>query len=282
MPDLEHMFDSRGSGATERRARLEAVLGRLPPTRADGERSVLGEDRLADQARPPLLGDAVPVLGALAPVLPDGLQRGETSSIRTRDHLTDHLTLALLAGALGAGGGLWAAAVGVPELGGLALTELLAGTERPDGLDRLVLVPEPGDRWAEVVTQLAAGFDLVLVRPPAAVPAGLVRRVDARLRQGRASGVRHGAALLVLGDWASARQTIWAERTAWTGLYGSGPRAGTGHLTGGRATVHVRGRGAGARDRAVDLLLPTATGSIAPAETAAVDGAGRRNLTAVA
>ena len=45
---------------------------------------------------------------------------------------------------------------------------------------------------------------MVLVRPPAAVLAGLVRQVDARLRQGRASGARHRATMLVLGDCPSA------------------------------------------------------------------------------
>jgi hypothetical protein len=40
---------------------------------------------------------------------------------------------------------------------------------------------------------------MVLVRPLAAVLAGLVRQVDARLRQGRVSGARHGATMLALG-----------------------------------------------------------------------------------
>ncbi|HEU5332893.1 MAG TPA: hypothetical protein VFU73_09020 [Actinocrinis sp.] len=166
--------------------------------------------------------------------------------------------MALLAGALAAG--LWCAAVGVAGLGGVALAELLGDTDRRAALDRLLLVPEPGEQWAEVTAGLADGVDLLLVRPPGAVSAEVGRRVDARLRQGRASGTRHSAAMLVLGSWASARMVLRTTQTIWTGLDGIGPSAGTGHLTGGRGTLVAEGRATAGRPRTLRLWLPAADG----------------------
>ena len=248
--------------------------------------------------------DAIPVLEPLAALLPQGLRRGETVALTSRDRSPDYLALALLAGALAAG--LWCAAVGVPDLGGVALAELLSapgdpvtpvasgvtgapGISRSPGssggafddaardaaLDRLLLVPEPGERWAELTAGLADGVDLLLVRPPGAVSADVGRRVDARLRQGRASGTRHSAAMLVLGSWAGARLVLHTAQTIWTGLDGVGPNAGTGHLTGGRGTVVAEGRATAGRPRTVRLWLPAADGAAralidvqAPATTA--------------
>jgi hypothetical protein len=206
--------------------------------------------------------EAVPVLGPLAGLLPGGLRRGDAVAVRSRDQACDYLTLALLAGALGAG--LWCAVVGVPEVGGVALGELLADQPDPhggSGLDRLLLAPEPGERWAQVAVALADGVDLVLVRPPAPVDAAVGRRVDARLRQGRGTDARHSAALLVLGSWPSARVVVHTERMEWVGLDGAGLRMGTGQLRGGLATVVARGRATGGRARSVQLWLPSADGS---------------------
>lgn len=249
--------------------------------------------------------DAIPVLEPLAALLPQGLRRGETVALTSRDRSPDYLALALLAGALAAG--LWCAAVGVPDLGGVALAELLStpvapvtptipatpdtpvipGTPDTSGvtgapgisrapdsfgsafddaardaaLDRLLLVPEPGERWAELTAGLADGVDLLLVRPPGAVSADVGRRVDARLRQGRASGTRHSAAMLVLGSWAGARLVLHTAQTIWTGLDGVGPNAGTGHLTGGRGTVVAEGRATAGRPRTARLWLPAADGA---------------------
>ena len=123
------------------------------------------------------------------------------------------------------------------------------------------MVPAPGERWVRVVETLADGVDVVLLRPPGAVPAGLRRRIEARLRQGRAEGVSHRAVLLVLGDWPGAVVRLRTEATVWTGLSGSGSRAGTGHLTGGRATVSAVGRATAGRGRVVRLWLPDRDGA---------------------
>lgn len=210
---------------------------------------------------------AVPVLDVLSGLLPEGLRRGEAVSLAGplagSDRSPRYLALALLAGALRAG--LWCAAVGVTGLGGLALADLLGrGPERKAALARLLVAPEPAGQWAQVTAALADGVDLLLLRPPEQIPAQSARRIDARLRQSRAGGTRHSAALLVLGAWPGARLELRTARTVWTGLSGIGPTAGTGHLTGGKATIMAVGRATGGRTRTARLWLPTATGTAAP------------------
>ncbi|HEV2345570.1 MAG TPA: hypothetical protein VGS97_15840 [Actinocrinis sp.] len=227
----------------------------------------------------------VPVPEPLAGLLPGGLRRGEVAALatRNRDQHADYLALALLAEALNVG--LWCAVVGVPELGFAALAGMLgpAGSAvsaersgpvgaraplRQAALDHLVVVPEPGERWAEVLAVLADGVDLLLVRPATPVSTLIADRVDARLRPNRSPDatavdeMTHGAALLVLGGWPSARLSLRITRADWTGLDGIGPTAGTGRLTGCRATVVAQGRSTAGRPRAARLWLPDANGSV--------------------
>jgi hypothetical protein len=214
----------------------------------------------------------IPVLPELAGLLPAGLRRGEAVALGTAGRDPDYLCLALLAGALA--NGLWCAAVGVPELGVAAVAGLAgAGAAGRAALDRLLLVPEPGERWAEVLTILADGVDLVLVRPPRDLRAETGRRIDARLRQrhaagdprGSRDGAAHRAGLLVLGPWSSARLVLRTERTIWTGVDPAdgepGPQTGVGRLTGGRATVVAEGRATAGRPRTVRLWLPGPQGA---------------------
>ena len=274
-----------------RRAALASALERLPATRADGQRSVLGAEPLSESVRPGTRDqgqEAVPVLVPLAGLLPDGLRRGDAVSVQARDAVCDYFTLALLAGALAAG--LWCAVVGVPELGGVALADLVAGAgdgDREAVLDRLLVVPSPGEVWPEAVAALAAGVDLVLVRPPAQVGAEVGRRVDARLRQGRSSGTRHSAALVVLGAWGSARLVLRTASTVWTGLDGIGPTRGCGRLTGAVSVLVAEGRAAGGRRHTAQAWLPGADGAARPIDDAvgagpAADAASGRTLRAVA
>jgi hypothetical protein len=238
---LDQTFERRPSEAGERAAALAAAADRH------------GVGRAQAAAAP------VPVLDALGGLLPQGLPRGEAVSVGTREGTPDFLTLALLAGALRAG--LWCAAVGLAGAagpGGVALADLLGrdAGQRRAGLERLLVVPEPGERWAEAAASLADGVDLLVVRPPGQAAAQLVRRVDARLRRGV-------AALVVLGPWPTARLELRTARTVWTGLDGVGPTAGTGHLTGGQATVVAEGRATAGRPRTVRLWLPSASGAVA-------------------
>lgn len=228
--------------------------------------------------------DAVPVPEPLAGLLPGGLHRGEVAALATRhrDRHPDYLVLALLAEALNAG--LWCAVVGVPDLGLPALTGMLGPTppaapvpgptadraaSRKAALDRLLLVPEPGDRWAEALAALADGVDLLVVRPTTPVSTQTADRIDAHLRPNHSPepphthGVTtHGAALLVLGGWPTAHLSLRITRADWTGLDGIGPTTGAGRLTGCRATVVAQGWATAGRPRAARLWLPDTNGSV--------------------
>lgn len=306
MGSVDHTFESRplveDADADGRSAALVRATSRLS-ARGIATTSTEGSE-----------ASAIPVLDVLSGLLPEGLRRGEAVSLAgssagaspgasagslTRspspigtpttaspagssvagDRSPGYLALALLAGALRAG--LWCAAVGVTGLGGLALADLLGrGPERRAGLARLLVAPEPGERWAQVTAALADGVDLLLVRPPEQVPAQLARRIDARLRQSRSGGTRHSAALLVLGAWPGARLELRTVRTVWTGLSGVGPTAGTGHLTGGQATLVAAGRATGGRTRTARLWLPTETGAAAPLIDASSTSTGAPSATA--
>lgn len=286
------MFEEYPGDAGERSAEGTVPGGRAarhpavsPLLRAGGDTRLRAHARLdavagAGRGAPQSAADTVPVLEPFRGLLPDGLRRGEAVALASRDRerSPDYLALALLAGALAAG--LWCAAVGVAGLGGVALAELLGDTDRRAALDRLLLVPEPGEQWAEVTASLADGVDLLLVRPPGAVSAEVGRRVDARLRQGRASGTRHSAAMLVLGSWASARLVLRTAQTVWTGLDGVGPSAGTGHLTGGRGTLVAEGRATAGRPRTLRLWLPASDGAARALIDVQVEGAGTAAVSA--
>ena len=123
----------------------------------------------------------LPTRPELAPLLPGGaLKAGVAYAV------PDSLTLAMLlmAGPSAAGG--WCAAIGVPDFG----IEAAAGFGVD--LDRLVLVPEPGESWLAVAAQVADVLPVVLLRPPSRAAAGEAARLASRLRQ-------RGSTLLVLG-----------------------------------------------------------------------------------
>ena len=90
--------------------------------------------------------DVLPVLPALAPLLPGGgLAKGSVLAVEQ----SGALCLALIAGPSQAG--MWCGVAGLPGLGIVAAAE--AGADP----GRMMLVPEPGPRWAEVAaTMLAA------------------------------------------------------------------------------------------------------------------------------
>jgi hypothetical protein len=174
----------------------------------------------------------LPVLDELRGLLPNGLRRG--SALVVEGPLS--LAFAVLAGASAAG--RWAAVVGVPEAGVAAAAELGAD------LDRLVLVPRPGDDWATVVAALADAIDVILVRPPGRVGGATARRLTARARQ-------RGAALLSLSDWEGAELRLTPVGQRWYGL-----GAGWGRLRARLLTVRVHGRGVAAVEREHTIWLP--------------------------
>ncbi len=208
---------------------------------------------LAAQVRPTSdrRDQILPLVPVLADILPGGgLQRGGVVVVEAADGAgaggATTLAFALLSAATT--GGAWCAAVGVGDVGILALAEL--GVE----LGRLVLVPAPGRRWPEVAAALIDGFDAVVVCPPSRVRPGVARRLAARARERR-------SALVVL-----ARHGPWPEgpdvRLTVAGGRWQGVGIGHGHLQGRRVDLVATGRRGATRPTRAALWLPGGGGEI--------------------
>jgi hypothetical protein len=182
----------------------------------------------------------LPVLPALRELLPKGaLARGSVVAAGP----WSLLCLALAAGPVAAGA--WCAVTGIPEFGVAAAADT--------GLDpaRLLLVPEPGPGWQQAVASLLDGFDLVVFRPAGRVPAEGRRKLEAAAR-------RHGAVLLVAGDWPGAQVRLRIAAQEWIGI-----GCGHGRLRGRRAEVVADGRGDWSLARSRWLWLPGPDGTVA-------------------
>jgi len=194
---------------------------------------------------------SLPVLPGLRELLPGGrLARGSVVTVPD----AGLLLLALAAGASAAGA--WCGLAGVEEAG------LLAAADLGLCLERTLLIPRPGSHWVPVVSSLADGCDIVIVRPPAALPAQLRRRMEAALR-------RAGGVLLVAGQWPGAHLELSVGRRQWSGL-----GAGHGRLRACRAEVSVFGRGAAGPGQTRWLWLPAEDGAVSAAEPPAPAGRG--------
>jgi hypothetical protein len=152
------------------------------------------------------------------------------------------LCLALAAGPVASGG--WCAAAGIPELGVVAAADA--------GLDpaRLLLIPDLGSAWPQVVISLLDGCDLVLLRPPERSPAHLRRKLEAAVR-------RHGAVLIVAGEWEGAQVRLRIAAQEWVGI-----GSGHGRLRGRRTQVVADGRGGWSRSLTRWLWLPGPDGTV--------------------
>lgn len=201
--------------------------------------------------------EVLPVLPELRELLPDGgLRRGSVVAVDGPGALL--WALAVEASRTGA----WCATVGLPELG------LVAAAEMGMALDRLLVVADPGPRWAEVVATLLDGVELVIARPPGAASAqrgrsgpgtaALDRRLGALLR-------RHGGVLVTAGPWEGARVRLRVASGVWAGV-----GDGHGHLQGHRVRVMAEGRGAGGRPRVARLWLPGPDGTVTGPDLAPV------------
>ncbi|MDN3351201.1 hypothetical protein [Actinomadura sp. DC4] len=190
---------------------------------------------------PPVL---IPVPPVLHDVVPEGgLRPGTITAVEG----SAALALALTAGL----GERWCAVVGLPE------AHLAAAMSMGGDPTRVLLVDEPGPRWADVVAALTDGCALVLTRPPDRPAPQVTRRLTALAR-------RNGCALVVTGPWEGAHLRLHVETSRWSGL-----GAGTGHLRGRQALVVSSGRGAAGPGRRAWLWLPGPDGSLRPAEVAA-------------
>lgn len=118
--------------------------------------------------------------------------------------------------------GAWSAVVGTGELGVEALA--MAGVV----LDRVVVVPDPGEAWLEVVAALMDVLSLVVVRPPEMPGAKDASRLAARLR-------KRGAILISLGGWPRCDVRLGLTDVEWQGI-----GHGHGHLRARQATVEAQ------------------------------------------
>ena len=174
----------------------------------------------------------IPTHPAIASLLPGGgLQQGSVYSVAG----SGTLLMALLAEPSKAG--TWCGVVGVPEFGVEAAQRF--GVD----LERLVLVPRPGDQWLGVTAAIADALGVVVMRPPARASDGAITRLAARLRQ-------RGCTLIVLGTWPQSEAMLTLSHSDWTGI-----GDGHGHLEARQATVTVTSR-LGGRPRSARLWLP--------------------------
>ncbi len=147
----------------------------------------LGENRL-------------PTLPAIAELLPEGALIGG-SAYQVRGSMT--LLQAALAGVSLAGG--WCAVLGMPDFGVEAAAAL--GVD----LERLILVPHPGERWWPALSTLVETVGAVALHPMSAPSSGDLARLQGKLRT-------HDTLLLVDGEWPGSRATLHARRRRAEGL----------------------------------------------------------------
>jgi len=143
---------------------------------------------------------SIPLPPALQDLLPQGgLQTGTVYSVSP----SPSLLFALMSVNSQRGG--WCAAVGMPTLG----LEAAAGF----GIDlsRLILVPEPGDRWLAVVSALAEVVPLIAMNPGTTVRDADASRLAARLRD-------RGCTLLTTSPWPQGEGLITLHDPHWEGL----------------------------------------------------------------
>lgn len=191
-----------------------------------------------------LTPSTLPVPAPFEDVLPArGLQLGTTLGV-TGIGATS-LALALVAAA---SKDSWTAVVGFPAMG------LHAAGELGVALDRLVVVPDPGESWTPVLAALVDAFDVVLAHPPS-VRLNRPHRLSARVRE-------QDAVLVVVGRWPGCDVSVAGTSAIWHGI-----GRGHGHLRTRTLDVMVTGRRAASRQRRTTLWLPDADGNVSRAPT---------------
>jgi hypothetical protein len=194
---------------------------------------------LADEARPVSLANeqTVPLTPSLARLVPvTGLGRGTTVAV-TSGTSQGATTLAFALASAASAHGAWCAAVGFPDLGLVAISELGLA------LERLALVPHvPPSQWAAVVGALVDAVDILIIDAPARLSPANARRLVNRARE-------RGTVLIPVGRWPERADL----RLVVAGAVWEGTGAGDGHLVRRRLDVQVSGRGAASGERHVEL-----------------------------
>jgi len=246
------MFDTVGMGVSP--VRNLAVSSFEAPGRTESAHRRAQLQLIADRVAPTALAreQTLPVLPALCDLFPDrALRRGTVIDVAGQGATT--LALAVAAGPSTAGS--WVAVVGHRDLG------LRAASELGVCLERLLVVRVDSSGWAATVAALVGAVDVVLVGSDPLVSHHDARRLGSRLRE-RGSVLLHVTAPRQSAQWpggADVRLQVKADR--WVGL-----GLGYGLLTARPVTVCSGGRGAAARPRSVELLLPGPNGAVNPSE----------------
>jgi hypothetical protein len=199
---------------------------------------------LAERARPVAASHTrlLPVTDSLAELLPEkGLRRGSSVMVNA-DEAGGATTLALGLLRAASAAGSWCVGVGLPDLGGLSLSESNLD------LDRVAFVPWPGPHFAETVALLIEGIDIVVLCPPQRVRAQAVRRLMARVRDRR-------AVLIVLASGATWPEGCDVELRVEAARWVAAGRGGD-CLRQRRGTVTAVGRRSANRPVQRQLWLP--------------------------
>lgn len=232
---------ARGPGAADHLGDARAALDRITSLRS----------RVTDMESTRVDTAGLPTASALEPLLPGGAIRvGGTYAV------PESVLLAITMLQAASASGAWCAVIGVPSFG------IEAAAAAGIDLERLVLVPDPGDQWLAVTAAMADVAQIVLTRPLGRIVPGDVARLSARLRQ-------RGGALVALGSWPGADVTLRITSSVWSGI-----GQGHGHLTERRATVTATGRAGAVRPTSTELLLPAADGSVRAAAPVPKVGSG--------
>jgi len=180
----------------------------------------------------------VPVASALSPLFPEqGLPVGSVYTLSP----SPSLVLALMSAA--SQKGLWCAVIGMPTLG------VEAAADFGMSLERLILVPDPGERWMAVTSALSEVVPLIAVHPSSRIREAEIARLSARLRD-------RGCTLLVDAPWPQSEGNITLEDPSWSGL-----GEGWGLLSDRTATITARSRRDPAPHR-VRVRLPNQHGEV--------------------
>lgn len=223
---IEHMFD-HGLMSTA----AIAIANSVVPDERESTAQQL-QARIRQMQATTLDSRLIPTHPAIAGLLPGGgLKQGAVYSVER----STMLLMALLAAPSAAGS--WCAVVGVPEFG------VEAAQHFGIDLERLVLVPHPGDDWLTVTAAIADVMGVVVTRPPKKATDSSIARLSARLRQ-------RGATLLVLGSWPQTEAMLSLSDSRWHGI-----GQGHGYLAAREVTVTVTNRLTG-RPKSARLWLP--------------------------